>query len=50
MKNAVRKKLNESLSNLALDVQEAIGSFVFWGEVELPECIRKELEEKQQQE
>ena len=50
MKNAVRKKLNESLSNLAIDVQEAIGSFVFWGEVELPECIRKELEEKQQQE
>ena len=49
MKNVVREKLNESLSNLALDVQETMGSCVFWGEVELPECIRKDLEENQVQ-
>lgn len=49
MKNEVREKLNETLSNLALDVQEALGSFVFWGEVELPECIRKDLEKDHEQ-
>lgn len=50
MKDSLRKKVNETLSNLAVDMQENMGSVIFWGEVEVPECLRRELEEKQEEE
>lgn len=45
MKNKLREKLNEQLTNFAGNMQESLGSCLFWGEVEMPECLRKELEE-----
>lgn len=50
MKNELRKKLSEHLDNLAFDVQESLGSYCFWGEVEVPECLRKELEQNNEAE
>lgn len=41
----LRETLNEQLNNLAVDMQETMGSYFFWGEVELPERLREELEE-----
>ena len=44
----VKKKLNETLSDLAYNLQESMGSFVFWGEIVVPECLRKELQEREE--
>lgn len=41
-----KEKLNEVLSNLAVNIPTVTGCFGVWGEVELPECIREEVEEK----
>lgn len=30
-------------------MQESMGSCLFWGEVEMPECLRKELEETEKE-
>lgn len=49
MKNKLREKLNEQLNNLAGNMQESMGSYLFWGEVEMPECLRKELEESKKE-
>ena len=35
---------------MAYDIPIATSCSMFWGEVEVPECLRKELEEKQEQE
>lgn len=49
MKNSLSEKLNEQLSKLAGNMQESLGSCLFWGEVEMPECLRKELEESKKE-
>lgn len=48
MNTEVKKKLNETLSDLAYNLQESMGSFVFWGEIVVPECLRKELQEREE--
>ena len=35
----------KELSNVAVDIPVVTGCFGLWGEVELPECIREEVEE-----
>lgn len=49
MKNTLREKLNEQLNKLAGNMQESLGSYLFWGEVEVPECLRRELEESEKE-
>lgn len=49
MKKKFRQTLNEQLNKLAGNMQESLGSYLFWGEVEMPECLRKELEESEKE-
>ena len=49
-KKQMIRKLSEQLIELSDVFISSTGCHGVWGEVELPECIRKELEEKQQQE
>lgn len=39
------KFVNGQLSDLAGDILTSAGSMFFWGEVEVPECLREQLEE-----
>lgn len=47
MKKTWKEKANELLSNVAADIPVVTGCYLHWGETELPECLRAELEEKQ---
>jgi hypothetical protein len=40
----LKKTLNNALSNFAQKIQVNTGSFLVWGEIKLPEEIRKEIE------
>lgn len=42
----LKKTLNNALSNFAQKNQVNTGSFLVWGEIKLPEEIRKEIEDK----
>ena len=42
----LKKTLNNALSNFAQKIQVNTGSFLVWGETQLPEEIRKEIEDK----
>lgn len=42
----LKKTLNNALSNFAQKIQVNTGSFLVWGEIKLPEEIRKEIEDK----
>lgn len=42
----LKKTLNNALSNFAQKIQVNTGSFLVWGEIKLPEEIRKEIEYK----
>lgn len=42
-----KEKMNQSLSDLAADIPVYTGCFFFWGEVEMPACLKEELEIKQ---
>ena len=42
----LKKTLNNALSNFAKKIQVNTGSFLVWGEIKLPEEIRKEIEDK----
>ena len=42
----LKKTLNNALSNFAQNIQVNTGSFLVWGEIKLPEEIRKEIEYK----
>lgn len=42
----VKKKVNEGLSKLATGIQVNSSSCMVWGEVELPECLREEIEQE----
>lgn len=50
MKNRWRKSVGNILENTASELALEQGCMLFWGEIEVPECLRKELEEKQEQE
>lgn len=47
---ALREKLNEVLDGMAYELPSSTASGWIWGEVEVPECLRKELEEVEEQE
>lgn len=44
------EKVNEQLIGLADVFSSMVGCIGFWGEVEVPECMQRELEEKEEQE
>lgn len=44
--NRLKKTFNNALSNFAEKVQVNTSSFLVWGEIELPEEIHKEIEDK----
>lgn len=50
MREKLREKIGNTLENLADDIPMQTGCILFWGEVEVPECLRKELEEVEEQE
>ncbi len=49
-KNRIIEKVNEQLIGLSDVFTSQVGCIGFWGEVEVPECLRKELVENQEQE
>lgn len=44
MKEELKQKINDKLSKMASTILMESSSFLVWGEVELPECLRNELE------
>ncbi len=46
----MKEKINEFLSQAAEESLETRGCKYFWGETEIPECLRKEIEKKQEDE
>ena len=50
MENKLKKVLNNTLEDLAINIVAKSGSVWLWGEVEVPECLRKELENKEEEE
>lgn len=44
MKQSWKEKVNKVLSNVGQNLPVSKSSFGCWGEVELPECLRAELE------
>lgn len=49
-KNKIIEKISEQLIDLSDVFTSQLGCYGFWGEVEVPECLRKELEDRQEQE
>ena len=43
-KMKVKETLNNVMSSLAEDMLEEAGSMFFWGEIQVPECLKKEVE------
>lgn len=46
----LKEKINEQLSKMASGIQVSSSSYLCWGEVELPECLRQECESSEAQE
>ena len=46
MKKDIKNKINEVLENMAYDLSGERSCNLFWGEVEVPECLKEELEEE----
>lgn len=49
-KEQMIKRLSEQLIDLSDVLISSTGCHGIWGEVEVPECLRRDLEEKQEQE
>ena len=49
-KNRIIEKVNEQLISLSDVFTSQVGCIGFWGEVEVPECLCKELENKEEEE
>lgn len=49
-KNRIIEKVNEQLIGLSDVFTSQVGCIGFWGEVEVPESLRKELENKEEEE
>jgi len=47
---SIREKVVAALDDLAYGIPVNTSCGFAWGEVEVPECLRKDLEEKQEQE
>ena len=45
----LKEKLKKSLDEMAYDIPIATSCSMFWGEVEVPECLRKELENREEE-
>lgn len=45
MRESLKREINEQLSRLAEGIQVHSSSVLAWGEPDLPECFRNELEE-----
>lgn len=41
----LKGKLNQMLTDMAYHLPNSTSSNIFWGEIKMPECLRKELEE-----
>lgn len=50
MRKKLKEKISNTLEDLAGDIIMQTGCMWTWGEVEVPECLRKELEEVEEQE
>ena len=49
MTGKLKQFVGEILENVASEISLERGCVCFWGEVEVPEYLRKELEEKQEE-
>lgn len=50
LNNMLKQRVGDTLENVASDIVLERGCIFFWGEVEVPECLRKELEDRQKNE
>lgn len=50
LNNMLKQRVGDTLENVASEIALERGCIFFWGEVEVPECLRKELEDRQEQE
>ena len=48
MREKLREKIGNTLESLASDIPMETGCVLLWGEVEVPECLRKELEQPEE--
>ena len=48
MREKLREKIGNTLESLASDIPMETGCSFLWGEVEVPECLRKELEQPEE--
>lgn len=49
MDNRLKKVLNDTLENLAIDIVTQTGSVLLWGEEEIPDCLRKEVKKEEKE-
>lgn len=45
MKQCLKQEINKQLCRMARGIQVNTSSHCVWGEVKLPECLRREIEE-----
>lgn len=45
-KKNLKERINHVLAEIAHDIPVCTSSAYWWGEVELPECLREELEKE----
>lgn len=48
MEKKLKDKINQTLENMSDDLPGSRGCNLFWGEVEVPECIKKKLEKEEE--
>lgn len=48
MKN-IKETISDGLENMAINMAVHSISVFFWGETEMPDCLRKEIEQKDEE-
>lgn len=48
MKELLKEKINQTLENMSDEMPGSRGCVCFWGETEVPECIRKKYENEEE--
>jgi len=49
MKDNIKNAINKKLEKIAYELAGERGCRYFWGEVEVPECLKKEIENEEQE-
>lgn len=49
MKELLKEKINQTLENMSDEMPGSRGCMWFWGETEVPECIREKYEKEEEE-